>query len=251
MIMATGATECETEQRLTKCINLLIDDIHLHFHLVRLSEHLGSQRQETGGRHQFPPMRCVLGLEQIASHLFDEKPVERFIAVEGIHHVITVTPRVGVRGIFIQTVAVGIANNIQPMPRPTFTVLGCSHELFDIGLAAWGQTRERIKKPSLQISRSSRGRRFKAGLFQPRKDEAVNRVGSPRSVFHYGQRRLFDRLKSPVLATCLDIDFLCCGQRHRNQKKTRYFRHHSHRIKVRILDSGTGYFHQNNDAIAF
>ena len=65
----------------------------------------------------------VLGGQQVAGDLLGKKTIVRRVAIEGLNHIIPITPRMRERGIAAETVvAVGfaIARDIQPMPPPAF-----------------------------------------------------------------------------------------------------------------------------------
>ena len=66
--------------------------------------------------------------------LSDEQLIEWFVCVEAMNHVISISPGIGMRGVFIQAVGVRKTDNVKPMPRPTFAVMRRREQLVDRGL---------------------------------------------------------------------------------------------------------------------
>ena len=58
MIMAPSASHRQTHEGLANGIQLLIDDIHVHFYRVIFSKHLGANHQEARCNHAI----MVIGL---------------------------------------------------------------------------------------------------------------------------------------------------------------------------------------------
>src|SRR5438105_12685790 len=63
--------------------------------------------------------------------LLAKETIIRFVFVERFDDVIAIAPDVGPRFILFETLALGVAGEVQPMPRPAFAVMGRGQELLD------------------------------------------------------------------------------------------------------------------------
>ena len=102
------------------------------------------QRQKSGGNKQLAPTRRIVRLKAVAGDLFDEKLIVRFVGVESVHHIIAIPPGIGVRGIFVQPIAVRVPHHIQPMPCPPLAILRRGYQRVDLRLGV-GQFRARLR----------------------------------------------------------------------------------------------------------
>src|SRR5437762_2750309 len=70
----------------------------------------------------------------ITSQLFEQEAVEGRVVVERLDHVIAITPGAGTKAIILEALRFGIADDIEPVPRPAFAVVRTDeqafHELF-------------------------------------------------------------------------------------------------------------------------
>ena len=106
VVVAAGTAQRQAEERSADRVNLLVDNVHLHFDRVVFGEHFRADRQEPRRGH---PRKFRLGslagmLNQIAGELFSKELVERFVRVERCDHVVAIPKRVGVSEVFIEAV---------------------------------------------------------------------------------------------------------------------------------------------------
>ena len=67
-------------------------------------------------------LRFAVERQEISSQLFDDKAIERLVAIQGCHDVVPISPGVAVRNIFIEAVGVCIPRDVEPMSSPAFAV---------------------------------------------------------------------------------------------------------------------------------
>ena len=65
MIMTPGTPQRQAEYGTTESVDLLVDDVHLHFGLIDFRQNLGPQCQETGCGQQAGPYFIILGWHQV------------------------------------------------------------------------------------------------------------------------------------------------------------------------------------------
>jgi len=161
------------------------------------------------------PRRGV-GSPDVAGDLRADEPVVRHVVVERGDHPVAVGPRVGPGGIGLEPVALGEPDDVEPMPRPAFTVPGRVEQPLDqravggIGasvaparrdegldlLGRWRQADEIEKHPADECPRVGFGRGRQSRRSQRDRHEGVDRI-----VRRAGDRRhrgAHDRLNRPV-----------------------------------------------------
>ena len=124
VIVAAGAPERQSHKSAANRIHLLVDNVHLHLDRVILGQHLCTQRQKAGGGPAFGLRDGVFVRQQIPAQLFQHEPVERFVGRERANHVVAVAKGIGVGEILVETIGVGIADDVQPVTTPPFGVSG-------------------------------------------------------------------------------------------------------------------------------
>ena len=87
----------------------------------------GPQPQKCGGDLS----GSVGAVDLIARQLLEQKPIVRLIEVEGIDHVVAVSPGVGLVAVALVTVGFGVTDDVEPMPRPALSILGASQQVID------------------------------------------------------------------------------------------------------------------------
>ncbi len=96
-------------------IQLLIHHIDGQLCLILFGQHLWAQNQETGSEPLISPRLLIHRLgKQVPCDLLDQELIEGFVLVEGPDHVISIAPRLSEGEIFIETVGIGIAHQVQP-----------------------------------------------------------------------------------------------------------------------------------------
>ena len=89
------------------------------------------EREERGRRQPRELLLGVVGLEQIAGNLLPDELVIGQIAIEGGDDVVAVPVGVRVGQILVETVRLRIADDVEPVPAPTFTVAGRVEQTID------------------------------------------------------------------------------------------------------------------------
>jgi len=253
VVVAAGAAEGHAEERLAERVDLLVDDVHPHLDLVGFGQDFGSERQEARGDPQVGdrvrdrnPRRigggrgCRIGRgqtlefllgDQVAGDLFDDELVDRLVSVERADHVVAIPPGVAMGDVFIQTVGIGIASDVQPVPSPMLAVLlGIEQPIDHAGIGGWrivgqervdrfrrgGQPGQVVGDAADQRPLVDRSGRDEAARLEFRQDEVIDRVDGPSRVADHRHFRAADRLERPVLLGLFQIDRGFPRSRHRH-----------------------------------
>ena len=126
VVMTPDTAERHSHKGFADGINLLIDNVHLKFLHIGLSQHPGTKRQKSGRRNRLPALR-----QKIARYLLNQKLVERFVLVKRTHHIVPIPPRISEGDIFVHAVGIRIPRHIQPMPPPALAVLWRCQQTLD------------------------------------------------------------------------------------------------------------------------
>ena len=115
VVVAAGALDGEPHEAAGGHVDPVIDDVRL------IVEKPATQGQKPHGGQG---LAIRLGGHLVSGQLLDNEPVVRQIAVEGVHHPVSVGVAVGVATLLLKDVAlaVGITGHIEPMPSPALTV---------------------------------------------------------------------------------------------------------------------------------
>ncbi len=143
----------------------------------------------------------IIRIHLVPRDLFLHETVVRFVTVEGAHDVVTVTPGIGAGVVVGKPGGVGIARNVQPMPREMFPVMRSGHQLFDMTkervlgfsqLALKLGCRDRIRRQpgqsegqaTIQCAGGCIRSRIKPGFLEFTVHEPVDRVFARRHVLN-------------------------------------------------------------------
>ena len=212
VIVAAGAAEAQGHDRLPHRVDRVLDREVVV--LFRIEAEAARDREKPSGRHALGIRlgRSLRG-EDIAGDLLAEKLVVGEIAVEGIDAVIAVAPS-DRNGIVCRLAGgVGVANDVEPVARPSLAIGLGGEEPLDHLLEGIGRG---VGKKRLDL----RGRRWQAGeiegrpaderatvgagkggdsrLFLPSANEAVDRRPTPRLVDDRRRGGISHRLEGPV-----------------------------------------------------
>ena len=86
--------------------------------------------------------RRVRAFDLVTSQLLDQEPVVRLVVVQCVDHVIAIPPGVRLVAVALVAVGLGIAHQIEPVPRPALAVLRTGQQAVD-------HLRDRIGRPIL------------------------------------------------------------------------------------------------------
>ena len=131
VIVASSTSEGHPKKDTTDGIDLLVDDVHAHLRHVHLGQYFRADRKKTGCNQALLAFSIGRRFEQITSDLFRDELVEWLVGVKGLNHIITVSPRVAVSHIFIETVGICIACHVQPVSAPAFSISGRFEQAID------------------------------------------------------------------------------------------------------------------------
>ena len=106
MVMATSTSYRHSHECLTKRAQLFVDDIHLHFEGIILSQHFRANHQES--RCYIAIERVIVrqafsrnGFQQIARNLFLNKTIVWNISIEARNHVVSIPEGIGVSNVLV------------------------------------------------------------------------------------------------------------------------------------------------------
>ena len=219
MIMASCTTESQAEESFSHGIDLFIDDVHFHFLLINFCKHLGTKSKVPCRNQVSMFFRIGLIRKQIACNLLANKLVVGDIFIKRFDNIIAVAPSVSMRNIFIQSVGICIACNIKPMAAPAFAISGrgqitVDHVLVGIGRIIrkvectfrkrGGQSSQIKTHPPNEGTLIRLLRGCDACSFQLRKNEGINGITNPRTIFDLRNAMLFNGLERPMLCSTPD-----------------------------------------------
>ena len=123
MVVTPGAAQRQSQHGTPQRVDLLIDDVHLHFDRVILREHLRAQRQKPRGHRAFEQIFHAPGRgQQVSRQLLMQKLVKRFVGIQRLNDVVAIAEGVGVGEVFIESIRVGIAHHVEPVPAEPLTI---------------------------------------------------------------------------------------------------------------------------------
>ena len=64
----------------------------------------------------------IPALEDVARDLLPKESIVRLVLVEGLDHIVAVTPRIGPQLVTLKSMRIGVVSDIQPMPRPALAI---------------------------------------------------------------------------------------------------------------------------------
>ena len=123
VVMTPRAADAQPHERLADRVDLLVDDIQLHFAWIRLGQNLCTDH-EKAGRNDPPPnrLRIVPNRHQVASNLLLHELVERLVAIECVDHIVPVLVGVGKILVLVAAVRVAVTRHIEPVPPPALAM---------------------------------------------------------------------------------------------------------------------------------
>ena len=213
VIVAAGAAERQAHERARCGVDLLVDDVHLHLDRVVFGQHLGAEREEAGGGPVFEPRGVVGSGKKVAGELLLHELIVRLVVIERANHVIAIAPCVPVDQVLVETVGIGIAGHIEPVPRPALSIMrrgqqAVYHLCKRIGtvvgkerlhfLRRRGQPGQIECRAADQRALVGGRRRLQAFLFERAQNESVDRRLDPRGILHGRRFRRHRRYEGPV-----------------------------------------------------
>ena len=216
MIVAAGASQRLTENRLSDSVQLLVGNIHALLVCIDAQQNFRPDHQKSGGDPLSVSLFNRIMRQQISCYLFRNEAIERHVGIHGIDDPIAIAPCFAKQKVLIESVGIGIAGQIQPVPTPTLTELRRFHEsvnqqlkcLRAIVFKKLGDLlRRRRQADQLKVNPSGKDAavgirsRLQICRFQCGTDVAIDRCSRPIVGLHRRSLCLNKRLKSPVLPT--------------------------------------------------
>ena len=221
MIVATHAAERHAHEGLSDPVDLGIDVVGLHPRLVGIHDFDVTHHEETGGDDVLGAVFGGFRRHQIPRDLLANELVERFVRVEGIDEVVAVAPGVLGENVVGGPDHVGIAGEIEPVPRPAFPVafrgeetihdhleglrrgILCKGQNLRLGGRQAREVKAHASQPGVAI-RIRDGR--DAFLLLLCTDEMIEGIERPLRVLDSGRQGIADRLEGPELAAFDEVD---------------------------------------------
>ena len=150
----------------------------------------------------------------VTRELFDDELVVALVVVEGANHVIAVAPDVRFGVVTLVSVRVGVANQVEPVPRPSLAVAGPPQQVIDKPVevfrrGVFQQSRLlvecRRKADQIEIEPAQQGSRLRgarlppAALFEFCQNKRVDRVADPLGITNRRNPPTPKRLKGPMI----------------------------------------------------
>ena len=208
MIVTTRTRDGERHESARHNVDSIINDVILTVEKTTAQSEISHCRQR---KFVFAKLKAIGG------DLLDDETVVRKVLIKGAHHIIAISVGIRIQPIHPHShvsLVVSITRHIQPMTRPTLTVMRRGQKTVDeLCPCAGGIIRDKslhlhksrrqadeikISSPNQCTPIRSWGRR-PAARFQSRQDKMIHRRERPFQVFYFGQHSLFHRLKSPVV----------------------------------------------------
>ena len=209
MVVTSRASERDAQEHGCGGVDGVVQGVEAALRLVRRVHHVGAQKVEGGGGDR----PRIVGRQFVSGDLFADEAVVGFVAVKGVDHVIAIAPRMRAQGVMFESVAFGVAHEIQPVTGPAFAVVRRGEQTVDEPFVSLWRT---ILNENVDVLR--RGRQadeierhaadellFRGGScglemfgLQVGEDELVDRIGGPG--FLAGGRGIDvgDRLERPM-----------------------------------------------------
>ena len=131
MIVATRASDRESEDGLRDGVDLLVGEIERELARIAFVEIERAERQEAGGDELLRAFAIVLRRKQIAGDLFADELIVRLVGVQRPDHVIAIAPGVWHGGVHVAPGALRVAGDVEPMAGPGFAEARGSEEAGD------------------------------------------------------------------------------------------------------------------------
>ena len=162
----------------------------------------------------------VLRIHLVAGELLFDEFVVGLVAVETLHDVIAIAPGVGAVHVVLVAIALGEADDVEPVAAPLFAVVRRGQQAVDhflpgvgrfvgeegVDLFGGGRQAGEVEGGAADERGAAGGRRgFQSGLFESGEQEGVDGRLRPGFVGRGGEGRrsgIFSWLESPVAAFC-------------------------------------------------
>ena len=135
VVVAAGTADAQPEEDLAGDVGDVVEDVGplpAHVALVVL---VGPQPEKAGGDLELGVVR----IELVAGELLGEEAVVGLVGVERADDVVAVAPGVGANGILAIAVRLGIADQVEPVPRPSLAVPRRGQQAVDQALVGIGR----------------------------------------------------------------------------------------------------------------
>ena len=204
-----------------KRVDLAVD----HRHLLAFHIHGGLKElhkpPKTGGDQGLVFALVPARGEQVARNVLAEKAIDGNVLVERAHQVVAVPPRERQEGVALQSVRLAVVHDIHPAAGPPLTEVnraeGPIHQPFKrvrshVGeelahvLGRRRKTEQRKPQPPDQDPAVRFAGRDQRVGFEFREDEAIKVGLRPDFVLGGGRGHALQRLESPLLGACLEVD---------------------------------------------
>ena len=208
VVVAAGARHAEPEEAACDDVDPVVDDVVLPVHEAP------ADREEAHRREGLAPLRRQV--EPVGGDLLEDEAVERHVVVEGVDDVVAIRVGVGVAGVAVAgevAGGVGVAGDVEPVPRPAFAVVAAVEQPIDepwkrVGRLIGGEGLDLLvgrrqsceREEGAADERTPVGRRVgrESRPFEAGEHEGVDRLPRPGRVAHGGGRVGHDRLIRPV-----------------------------------------------------
>ena len=120
MIVATGAPHAQAQEDLSRDVGDVVEDVGPLPAGVALVVLVGPQPEVAGRDAKFG----VVGIELVAGELLGQESIIRFVGIQALDDVVAISPRGGSIGILAVSVRLGVADQVEPVARPSLAVSG-------------------------------------------------------------------------------------------------------------------------------
>ena len=131
VIVTLRAVERDAEEDLRRRVDAIDHLLDAELLLIDAALAIGERVAMKARRHLLFERRPP---HQIAGQLLDDELVIRQIAIEGVDHPVAIAPGVGPTSVFLITVAVGIACQVEPVSAPAFAIVRRGQQAIDQAL---------------------------------------------------------------------------------------------------------------------
>ena len=201
--------------------DLLVGDVPVELQLVDADDLHVAEHEEARGHTVRGRDGRIPGGQKVARDLLADESVVGLVGIEGVDDVVAIPPGVLGKHVVRGAHLVGIAGEIEPVPRPPFTEGSRGEQPVDDGGVGGrgavgdvrgdlggrgGQTREvEAHPPQPEVAIGIVGRP-QALLLEPREQKPIDVVPRPRRVTDGGRRGRNHRLKGPMVPSLRDVD---------------------------------------------
>ena len=218
MVVTAGASDRQPQERLTCDVDLIVDIVRTRlFRIGRAVQNLVEPQVRRAERRleRSSILSDTLYGQQVARNVLTNELIVRNVFIEGADHVVAIAPRLPFVVVVLMTIRFGIANEIEPVPRPAFSIVRRCQQPFDHLLKgvgrfvvhkglrlcrSWGQSDQVERHPSNQRSSVRRRSGLKSLLLEFCEQECIDRRLHPVLILHGGNRGTLHGMKRPEFA---------------------------------------------------